>query len=118
MHTVNFLICRDCRGSLTLDADRTMAGDDVERGTLDRAAQAELFKLPFRPDPLDAACPVGVFHPFFSRDQHNNFDRHGAGFASLQGKQDIRGRYGDWDDVAGRRAGVATESIYTRGRRP
>ena len=40
------------------------------------------------------------------------------GFASFHRKEEIRGWYGDWDDVAVRYAGVATESIYARGRRP
>ena len=55
---------------------------------------------------------------FFSPDQHNNFDHYSAGFASFHRKEEIRGWYGDWDDVAVRYAGVATESIYARGRRP
>ena len=33
-------------------------------------------------------------------------------------KDSVRGWYGDWEDVAVRYAGVATESIYARGRRP
>jgi SAM-dependent methyltransferase len=55
---------------------------------------------------------------FFSPDQHNNFDHYSAGFASFHRKEEIRGWYGDWEDVAVRYAGVATESIYARGRRP
>jgi SAM-dependent methyltransferase len=55
---------------------------------------------------------------FFSPDQHNNFDHYSAGFASFHRKEEIRGWYGDWDDVAVRYSGVATESIYARGTRP
>ena len=55
---------------------------------------------------------------FFSPDQHNNFDHYSAGFASFHRKEEIRAWYGDWNDVAVRYAGVATESIYARGRRP
>jgi len=55
---------------------------------------------------------------FFSPDQHNNFDHYSAGFASFHRKEEIRSWYGDWDDVAVRYSGVATESIYARGTRP
>lgn len=55
---------------------------------------------------------------FFSPDQHNNFDHYSAGFASFHQKEEIRSWYGDWDDVAVRYSGVATESIYARGTRP
>jgi SAM-dependent methyltransferase len=55
---------------------------------------------------------------FFSPDQHNNFDHYSAGFASFHRKEEIRSWYGDWDDVAVRYAGVATESIYARGTKP
>jgi SAM-dependent methyltransferase len=55
---------------------------------------------------------------FFSPDQHNNFDHFSAGFTSFHRKEEIRGWYDDWDDVAVRYAGVANESIYARGTRP
>jgi SAM-dependent methyltransferase len=55
---------------------------------------------------------------FFSPDQHNNFDHYSAGFTSFHRKEEIRGWYDDWDDVAVRYAGVANESIYARGTRP
>jgi SAM-dependent methyltransferase len=55
---------------------------------------------------------------FFSPDQHNNFDHYSAGFTSFHRKEEIRGWYAGWDDVAVRYNGVASESIYARGRRP
>ena len=55
---------------------------------------------------------------FFSPDQHNNFDHFSAGFTSFHRKEEIRGWYAGWDDVAVRYAGVASESIYARGARP
>ena len=55
---------------------------------------------------------------FFSPDQHNNFDHFSAGFTSFHRKEEIRGWYDGWDDVAVRYAGVANESIYARGTRP
>jgi SAM-dependent methyltransferase len=55
---------------------------------------------------------------FFSPDQHNNFDHYSAGFTSFHRKEEIRGWYDGWDDVAVRYAGVANESIYARGTRP
>jgi SAM-dependent methyltransferase len=55
---------------------------------------------------------------FFSPDQHNNFDHYSAGFTSFHRKEEIRGWYAGWDDVAVRYAGVANESIYARGARP
>jgi SAM-dependent methyltransferase len=55
---------------------------------------------------------------FFSPDQHNNFDHFSAGFTSFHRKEEIRGWYEGWDDVAVRYAGVANESIYARGTRP
>jgi SAM-dependent methyltransferase len=55
---------------------------------------------------------------FFSPDQHNNFDHYSAGFTSFHRKEEIRGWYSGWDDVAVRYAGVANESIYARGARP
>ena len=55
---------------------------------------------------------------FFSPDQHNNFDHFSAGFTSFHRKEEIRGWYEGWNDVAVRYAGVANESIYARGTRP
>ena len=55
---------------------------------------------------------------FFSPDQHNNFDHYSAGFTSFHRKEEIRGWYEGWDDVAVRYAGVANESIYARGAKP
>ena len=55
---------------------------------------------------------------FFSPDQHNNFDHFSAGFTSFHRKEEIRGWYAGWDDVAVRYQGVASESIYARGARP
>jgi SAM-dependent methyltransferase len=55
---------------------------------------------------------------FFSPDQHNNFDHYSAGFTSFHRKEEIRGWYDGWRDVAVRYAGVANESIYARGTRP
>lgn len=55
---------------------------------------------------------------FFSPDQHNNFDHYSAGFTSFHRKEEIRGWYAGWDDVAVRYSGVASESIYARGARP
>lgn len=55
---------------------------------------------------------------FFSPDQHNNFDHYSAGFTSFHRKEEIRGWYDGWEDVAVRYAGVANESIYARGARP
>jgi hypothetical protein len=55
---------------------------------------------------------------FFSPDQHNNFDHYSAGFTSFHRKEEIRGWYAGWDDVAVRYQGVANESIYARGSRP
>jgi SAM-dependent methyltransferase len=55
---------------------------------------------------------------FFSPDQHNNFDHYSAGFTSFHRKEEIRGWYEGWDDVAVRYAGVANEGIYARGARP
>jgi SAM-dependent methyltransferase len=55
---------------------------------------------------------------FFSPDQHNNFDHFSAGFTSFHRKEEIRGWYSGWDDVAVRYQGVASESIYARGARP
>ena len=55
---------------------------------------------------------------FFSPDQHNNYDHFSAGFTSFHRKEEIRGWYAGWDDVAVRYQGVATESIYARGARP
>jgi SAM-dependent methyltransferase len=55
---------------------------------------------------------------FFSPDQHNNFDHYSAGFTSFHRKDEIRGWYDGWNDVAVRYAGVANESIYARGTRP
>ena len=55
---------------------------------------------------------------FFSPDQHNNFDHFSAGFTSFHRKEEIRGWYDGWNDVAVRYAGVANESIYARGTRP
>jgi len=55
---------------------------------------------------------------FFSPDQHNNFDHYSAGFTSFHRKEEIRGWYAEWEDVAVRYAGVASESIYARGTRP
>lgn len=55
---------------------------------------------------------------FFSPDQHNNFDHYSAGFTSFHRKEEIRGWYAGWDDVAVRYNGVASESIYSRGTRP
>jgi SAM-dependent methyltransferase len=55
---------------------------------------------------------------FFSPDQHNNFDHYSAGFTSFHRKEEVRGWYDGWDDVAVRYAGVANESIYARGSRP
>jgi SAM-dependent methyltransferase len=55
---------------------------------------------------------------FFSPDQHNNFDHYSAGFTSFHRKEEVRGWYNGWDDVAVRYAGVANESIYARGTRP
>ena len=55
---------------------------------------------------------------FFSPDQHNNFDHFSAGFTSFHRKEEIRGWYAGWNDVAVRYAGVANESIYARGTRP
>ena len=55
---------------------------------------------------------------FFSPDQHNNYDHYSAGFTSFHRKEEIRGWYAGWDDVAVRYQGVATESIYARGARP
>ena len=55
---------------------------------------------------------------FFSPDQHNNFDHYSAGFTSFHRKEEIRGWYEGWDDVAVRYAGIANESIYARGTRP
>jgi SAM-dependent methyltransferase len=61
---------------------------------------------------------VGRQVVFFSPDQHNNFDHYSAGFTSFHRKEEIRGWYAGWDDVAVRYAGVASESIYARGARP
>jgi SAM-dependent methyltransferase len=55
---------------------------------------------------------------FFSPDQHNNYDHFSAGFTSFHRKEEIRGWYAGWDDVAVRYQGVASESIYARGARP
>jgi len=55
---------------------------------------------------------------FFSPDQHNNFDHYSAGFTSFHRKEEIRGWYDGWDDVAVRYAGIAAESIYARGTKP
>ena len=55
---------------------------------------------------------------FFSPDQHNNYDHFSAGFTSFHRKEEIRGWYAGWDDVAVRYQGVAAESIYARGARP
>jgi SAM-dependent methyltransferase len=55
---------------------------------------------------------------FFSPDQHNNFDHYSAGFTSFHRKEEIRGWYAGWEDVAVRYAGVANESIYARGAKP
>jgi SAM-dependent methyltransferase len=55
---------------------------------------------------------------FFSPDQHNNYDHYSAGFTSFHRKEEIRGWYAGWDDVAVRYQGVASESIYARGARP
>ena len=55
---------------------------------------------------------------FFSPDQHNNFDHFSAGFTSFHRKEEVRGWYEGWDDVAVRYAGVANESIYARGTKP
>ncbi len=55
---------------------------------------------------------------FFSPDQHNNYDHFSAGFTSFHRKEEIRGWYEGWDDVAVRYQGVASESIYARGARP
>jgi len=55
---------------------------------------------------------------FFSPDQHNNYDHFSAGFTSFHRKEEIRGWYGGWDDVAVRYQGVASESIYARGAHP
>jgi SAM-dependent methyltransferase len=55
---------------------------------------------------------------FFSPDQHNNFDHFSAGFTSFHRKEEIRGWYAGWEDVAVRYNGVASESIYARGARP
>ena len=55
---------------------------------------------------------------FFSPDQHNNFDHYSAGFTSFHRKEEIRGWYAGWEDVAVRYQGVANESIYARGARP
>jgi len=55
---------------------------------------------------------------FFSPDQHNNYDHFSAGFTSFHRKEEIRGWYAGWDDVAVRYQGVASESIYARGSRP
>jgi SAM-dependent methyltransferase len=55
---------------------------------------------------------------FFSPDQHNNFDHFSAGFTSFHRKEEIRGWYAGWEDVAVRYQGVASESIYARGARP
>ncbi|HVZ21603.1 MAG TPA: methyltransferase domain-containing protein [Vicinamibacterales bacterium] len=55
---------------------------------------------------------------FFSPDQHNNYDHYSAGFTSFHRKEEIRGWYAGWDDVAVRYQGVAAESIYARGARP
>ncbi len=55
---------------------------------------------------------------FFSPDQHNNFDHFSAGFTSFHRKEEIRGWYSGWEDVAVRYSGVASESIYARGARP
>jgi SAM-dependent methyltransferase len=55
---------------------------------------------------------------FFSPDQHNNFDHYSAGFTSFHRKDEIRGWYEGWNDVAVRYAGVANEGIYARGARP
>jgi SAM-dependent methyltransferase len=61
---------------------------------------------------------VGRQVVFFSPDQHNNFDHYSAGFTSFHRREEIRGWYAGWDDVAVRYAGVASESIYARGARP
>ena len=55
---------------------------------------------------------------FFSPDQHNNFDHYSAGFTSFHRREEIRDWYAGWEDVAVRYAGVASESIYARGKRP
>jgi len=55
---------------------------------------------------------------FFSPDQHNNYDHFSAGFTSFHRKEEIRGWYAGWDDVAVRYQGVASESIYARGAQP
>lgn len=55
---------------------------------------------------------------FFSPDQHNNFDHYSAGFTSFHRKEEVRGWYDGWEDVAVRYQGVANESIYARGTRP
>ena len=55
---------------------------------------------------------------FFSPDQHNNYDHYSAGFTSFHRKEEIRGWYAGWEDVAVRYQGVAAESIYARGARP
>lgn len=55
---------------------------------------------------------------FFSPDQHNNFDHYSAGFTSFHRKEEIRGWYAGWTDVAVRYANIASESIYARGTKP
>src|SRR2546427_8371672 len=55
---------------------------------------------------------------FFSPDQHNNYDHYSAGFTSFHRKEEIRGWYAGWDDVAVRDQGGAAESIYAQGARP
>ena len=193
-------------GARVVAVDISSAVEIASRNVVDRAnvdvVQADLFKLPFRPETFDMAYSVGVLHHtpdakgaftaiqplvksgglfsifvhgqgnrvlyatnrwlrawtakasydttwhfcqvltfagrvlekipfagpmlylmgrqvlFFSPDQHNNFDHFSAGFTSFHRKEEIRGWYEGWDDVAVRYAGVANESIYARGRRP